>query len=80
VWTVLFGIGTLVLGVILGVSYTEYVKRPLLRINGSGMSGGATPVRRSNLTVTNAPAIMGVKIGSTMILGRQLHRGLFFAG
>jgi hypothetical protein len=76
-WTVLFGIGTLVLGVVLGLWLPEYVKRPLLRFSGSGVSGGATPVTRYSLTVTNDPAFIGIKIGSTAILGRQLHGPIF---
>jgi hypothetical protein len=71
---ILLAIVSLALGVVITGWYTEYAKRPLLRIDGSGSSRSGS-VNRFHLTVSNPPTFMGIDLGGTMVLGRRLHAG-----
>ncbi len=71
-------IPSLLLGSLIGafVSFwlEVFVKRPKLIINGSGGGGGQGPGHHKNyVTIYNEPALFGIKISNTTILGFQLH-------
>ena len=71
---VAIGIGLLVLGTILGVFWTEYLKRPKLRVVGSSGVGREAFLTQA-LRIGNRPAFLGIRMGETVIVGRRIGQG-----
>jgi hypothetical protein len=59
-------------GLLIGAWYTIYLRRPKLRIVGGG-GGGDQRFRASHINITNEPGRLGMKLGPTILFGRELH-------
>ena len=70
---ILISVASLVVGSVIGAWYTEFIRRPLLAVTGSGSVHKG--VHRYSVSVSNLPAFVGITIGSTALLGRRIHRG-----
>jgi hypothetical protein len=72
--TIAIPIVTLILGVVLGAWFNNYVKRPRLVVTGGGGGGGPGPGYHHRLvTITNQPGLMGLRLSETVIVGKQIH-------
>ena len=69
---IIFGVVSLLVGVLLGDWFTEYLRRPKLRLDGM-LSGGA-PYALAGVRISNAPGLLGIRLDETVILGNRLHR------
>lgn len=74
-WASLLGSAvTLLIGTFLGLWLSEFVRRPRLRISGSG--SGGSPYSVITATVSNDAGFIGITLGRTIIFGRPVlqHR------
>lgn len=61
---------------VLGVATAVYQKRPKLIINGGGGSGSGSPTgfQQNRLGVQNVPGRLGMRLGTTVVFGRVVHK------
>lgn len=73
--TIIVSLTSLLVGAVLGVWFTEYIRRPNLAISGCTVSRGAG-FSMWYLRVTNRPRLLGLSLGETRVAGRRLCRPL----
>jgi hypothetical protein len=75
-WIAWIDLPSLIIGAILGTMartwHSYYVKRPKLKVAGGGGSGGSK-YNTNNITITNIPGLIGIRLPETMIWGRTIH-------
>lgn len=73
VWSI--DIPSLVLGAALGAVtstwHSYYVRRPKLRVIGSGSGGGS--FYHNRITISNSPGLLGVRLPETTIFNKNIH-------
>lgn len=62
-----------VLGTIASTWYSFYLKRPVLKVVGSGGGGGPGKGHRNSLNISNVPGHFGINVQPSTIFGLQLH-------
>jgi hypothetical protein len=63
---------TLVLGAALSLILNNYIRRPKLVLVGGGSGGIEQGCSRSQIRIENAPGLLGINVGETLIFGRRL--------
>jgi hypothetical protein len=64
---------TLVVGVVAGAWFNNYLKRPKLVLTGGGGGGGPGSGYRSHVSISNRPGLFGLGLSETVIFGKRLH-------
>jgi hypothetical protein len=58
-----------------GAWLQEFRKRPKLVLSGSGGGSVGTTYRSWQVSIQNRPGLLGLSLGETTVLGKNIHRG-----